>query len=700
MTTGIAFLLCGSALAEPQIQSGYTTYGTPGLIEMPTAHAMPDGELAYTFSYSRNTKRNTLTFQMAPRLTGSFRYALLNDMDPSSGANLGTSGSFRFDRSFSLQYLISEESERWPAVSVGLNDFLGTGIYRSEHVVASKTLTPQLRVTGGIGWGRLAGVGAFDNPLGVVADRFKTREDRVSNQGGQLEASEIFRGDAAFFGGVEYQATEKLKLSAEFSSDRYELEDGATFDYENPFNFGVSYQVRKNINLKAHYLYGSEVGVQLTYAVNPKNPPNYSGLEKAPPPVVRRSAAALGWEETYRISAQNSTERRADQVLKQYGMGLHGLTITGATARIEIDNRSYLSQAQAVGRAARAMTGVLPAQVETFEVVPVKNGIAGAEVTLRRRDLETLEFELDGAWDSYARARIESATDPLNPVPGRYPYFDYDIGPYFATSFFDPDNPFRADAGIELSARFEPVQGVVLQGAVRKKLVGNLDESTRDSTSVLPHVRSDFNLYEKHGDPALKHLTGGYYFKPGEDLYGRVTAGYFETQYGGISTELLWKPVDSRLAAGVEVNYVRQRAFDQGFEFRDYEIATGHASLYYDFGNGYEAQIDAGRYLAGDWGATFALDRTFKNGWSVGAFATLTDVPFDEFGEGSFDKGIRIEIPIGWVNGQATRETYTNVIRPVTRDGGARVNINDRLYETVRDTHQPALADTWGRFWR
>ena len=300
-------MLCGSALAEPQIQSGYTTYGTPGLIEMPTAHAMPDGELAYTFSYSRNTKRNTLTFQMAPRLTGSFRYALLNDMDPSSGANLGTSGSFRFDRSFSLQYLISEESERWPAVSVGLNDFLGTGIYRSEHVVASKTLTPQLRVTGGIGWGRLAGVGAFDNPLGVVADRFKTREDRVSNQGGQLEASEIFRGDAAFFGGVEFQATEKLKFSAEFSSDRYELEDGATFDYENPFNFGVSYQVRKNINLKAHYLYGSEVGVQLTYAVNPKNPPNYSGLEKAPPPVVRRSAAALGWEETYRISAQNST---------------------------------------------------------------------------------------------------------------------------------------------------------------------------------------------------------------------------------------------------------------------------------------------------------------------------------------------------------------------------------------------------------
>ncbi|TNF19054.1 MAG: YjbH domain-containing protein [Rhodobacteraceae bacterium] len=696
-----AILLCGTALAEPAIQTGYNTYGTAGLIEMPTANAMPDGELAYTFSYSRNTKRHTLTFQIAPRLSGSFRYALLYDQDPNSGPDLNTSTDFRFDRSFTLQYLISEETDKWPAFAVGLNDFLGTGVYRSEYLVASKTITPQFRVTGGIGWGRLAGVGGFDNPLGHVADRFKTRDERISNRGGEVEASQIFRGDAAFFGGVEYQVTDKLKLTAEYSSDRYELEDGATFDYVSPFNFGVSYQARKNINLKAHYLYGAEVGVQLTFALNPKNPPNYSGLEKAPPAVVpRRSAAALGWSGGAAAGGPGALQQRAATALGPYGIGLHGLEVSGTQARIEIDNRSYLTQAQAIGRSARAMTGVLPPQVETMVIVPVRNGIAGAQVTLRRSDLEALEFELDGAWDSYARAGIASAPGQLAPAPGRYPFFDYKIGPYFATSLFDPDNPFRADLGIETSARYEALPGLVFQGAVRKKLVGNLNESTRPSTSVLQRVRSESNIYEKHGDPALTHLTGSYYFKPADDLYGRVTAGYLEKHFGGVSTELLWKPVDSRLAAGIEVNYVKQRAFDQRFGFRDYEVATGHASVYYDLGNGYQAQVDAGRYLAGDWGATLSLDRTFKNGWSIGAFATLTDVPFDEFGEGSFDKGIRISIPIGWVNGQRTRDTYATVIRPVTRDGGARVHVNDRLYETVRDTHQPALAETWGRFWR
>ena len=192
------------------------------------------------------------------------------------------------------------------------------------------------------------------------------------------------------------------------------------------------------------------------------------------------------------------------------------------------------------------------------------------------------------------------------------------------------------------------------------------------------------------GAAVLSTVTGG----------TTVLAGEINTKVGGLSTELLWKPVDSRLAAGVEVNYVRQRNFDQLLGFRNYEIATGHASVYYDFGNGYHAQVDAGRYLAGDWGATLSLDRTFKNGWSVGAFATLTDVPFDTFGEGSFDKGIRITVPIGWVTGQARRDTYSTTIRPVTRDGGARVRVNDRLYETIRDTHQPALRDGWGRFWR
>lgn len=107
-----------------------------------------------------------------------------------------------------------------------------------------------------------------------------------------------------------------------------------------------------------------------------------------------------------------------------------------------------------------------------------------------------------------------------------------------------------------------------------------------------------------------------------------------------------------------------------------------------------------GRYLAGDYGATVSLDREFANGWRVGAFATVTDVPFEDFGEGSFDKGIRITIPLGNISGQPSRDKSTFVIKPLTRDGGARLGVDGRLYGQVREYHQPEMAKTWGKFWR
>ena len=184
------------------------------------------------------------------------------------------------------------------------------------------------------------------------------------------------------------------------------------------------------------------------------------------------------------------------------------------------------------------------------------------------------------------------------------------------------------------------------------------------------------------------------------NLYGRLTLGYLEPQYAGVSGEVLWKPVDSRLALGVELNHVRQRDFDQGFGLRDYETTTGHVSAYYELASGFHGQVDAGRYLAGDWGTTLTLGRRFANGWSVSAYATLTDVSFDDFGEGSFDKGIRVTIPLEALLGKPTRESRGLFIQPITRDGGARVNVDGRIYGMVQSWHGPALADGWGRFWR
>uniref|UniRef100_UPI004047FC37 YjbH domain-containing protein n=1 Tax=Yoonia sp. TaxID=2212373 RepID=UPI004047FC37 len=48
-----------------------STYGTTGLIDMPSAATLDDGALAFTSSFAGPTIRNTLTFQITPKLQGT-----------------------------------------------------------------------------------------------------------------------------------------------------------------------------------------------------------------------------------------------------------------------------------------------------------------------------------------------------------------------------------------------------------------------------------------------------------------------------------------------------------------------------------------------------------------------------------------------------------------------------------------------------
>jgi len=260
-----------------------------------------------------------------------------------------------------------------------------------------------------------------------------------------------------------------------------------------------------------------------------------------------------------------------------------------------------------------------------LDAISVTANRAELRVTTRRSDLEQLQYNYDSAWRTQSRAQIEGA-GVAGEAPSR---FEYSLTPYVALSFFDPQSPIRADFGPQFNASYQAAPGLTFAGQLRYPLVGNLDESERESDSVIQRVRSESFIFARESELEVNRLTAEYLFRPDDEIFGRVTGGYLENQFGGISTEVLYRPVDSRFAFGAELNYARQRDFDMLFG-----VVTGHASAYFDVGNGFDAQIDAGRYLAGDWGATFTLAREFNNGVRLGGYFTLTDVPFDDFGEG------------------------------------------------------------------
>lgn len=719
LTTGLTVALTvGAGMAQVIPQStdeptltplpapSLSFYGTPGLMDMPSAEMMPDGQFTFGVSNFAGQTRFNLSFQATPWLSATFRYNSIRDL------NLFGFATY-YDRGFDLRFRLLKERRIRPEFTLGLQDFAGTGIYAGEYIVATKRFAlpalgasrnpGRLKLSGGIGWGRFGSYGS----IGSTGER---PTFVGGSTGGQLAYDQWFRGPFSLFGGVEWEVNDRLGLKLEYSTDAYvtETQSSSVFVRKSPFNFGVEYQVTPRTRLGAYYLYGSELGVNMQIQLNPKYPVTPLHVS-APHPITPRPARAVDpgvWDDSWAASEagrHNTTLQLQDRVagaLKANGLLLESLDISANTVELRFRNLGYRSTTNAVGRAARVLAATMPASVETFRIIPVQLSMALSAVTIRRSDLEALEFAPDntaalravlGVNDAPPQAATAVVADDL------YPATSWSLTPFFSPAYFDPDQPVRMDAGLALRASYNPAPGWIVSGSLHHRLAGNVKDG-RLSNSVLPHVRTDLVLYAQE-DTTLNNLFVARQWRGGPDLYARVTFGYLEWMYGGISTEVLWKPVSSRLGLGVEANYVRKRDYDQRLGFQNYDVFTGHASAYYDFGGGYHGQVDMGRYLAGDVGATFNLDRLFDNGWQVGAFFTLTDVSAEDFGEGSFDKGIRFSIPLGWFLGTPGRQSIGTTIRPVQRDGGQRLMVPGRLYGQVRETHKHALDGQWARIW-
>ncbi len=694
------------SLAPPPAP-GLNFYGNPGLMDMPSAEMLPDGHFATTYSWFAGQSRYNLTFQALPWLSASFRYNGIR--------NLNLYGfSTYYDRGFDVRFRLLREGRYLPELTMGLQDFAGTGVYAAEYLVATKRIdTPplrfggaagrgpgQLKLTAGLGWGRLGSYGAIGN-IGGKRPSFVG-----GDTGGELSYDQWFRGDVAPFAGVEWQANDRWSFKAEYSSDAYRTETRASnvFERKSQVNFGVEYQRSPTTRLGAYYMYGSEIGITAQFQLKPQHPMVPTDVP-APAPIVPRSQWATEeahWSQDWAQSENKRTQVRdlVAEGLKPHGLVLEAITLSGTEAEVRFRNPRYHSYALAVGRVARTMTQVLPPSVETFRIIPVRAGMGLSATVIRRSDLEDLEFS-PATVDALAAV---SAVTEAGPLPEAaifsgelYPAFSHSISPYTAPAYFDPARPFRLDAGVDLSASYAPAPGWRIAGKIRQRIWGNVQDG-RASNSVLPHVRTDQSKYAQYGT-ALENLYVDRSWQPRRDTYARLRAGLFESMYGGLSGEVLWKPVSSPLALGLEANYVIQRDYDQRFSFRDYRILTGHASAYLELGQNYLAQVDVGRYLAGDYGGTFKMAREFQNGFKVGGFFTLTNVSAEEFGEGSFDKGFFFRIPLGWLIGKESRNAYGLTIRPTQRDGGQRVSGVGGLYGDVRDAHRNSLRAQRARAW-
>jgi hypothetical protein len=791
------FFACATvALSTTAAADGFTqrdSFGEAGLLDMPGARMAPDGEIALTLSGMDNVGRGTLSLQILPWLEGSFRYTRIGRWTHSPD----------YDRSFGLKLRLFEEDTYTPDISVGLRDIVGTGIYGGEYIAATKRFF-DFDVTAGLGWGRLASNGTFENPLAQIFSSFEKRT-RNGTEGGQVDFGSFFHGpDMGAFGGVVWHTPiDNLNLTLEYSSDRYVQERAfGGFKGTSPLNVGLTYQPISGVTFTAGWFYGYSFGAGLTLSANPSEPSTAGKIGTPPMPVnvrsdVQRAEAVADFvtresvvqhlgggiehaeimdrillvdvrargharkycdiyrsvaaayrtridsvavtdlddakgkivfcavgrnpivEAAYTISADANSgapkqkparfdasaagaKIRTDA--KAQGLRVEALAIGPQELTLYYTNHRYQFESEAIGRLVRVLLADAPPSVEAFHLVPMVSGVPAQDVYLLRAPLERM-FDARGAPSEIGEAISLSAPPLGNPAvddsqSGTYPRFSWAVSPSLRQGLFDPQSPYRIQAYLAMWGAVDVRPGLSLEGAFEANIY-NTFTTKRASDSVLPHVRSDLAEYLTKGENGVAALDAVWRARAAPDVFVEAKAGYLESMFAGAGAQVLWRPEGERWALGADIYEVWQRDFDRLFAVQHYHVLTGHLSLYYRSPwHGIGVNLHAGRYLAGDYGATVEVMRRFATGVEIGAFATFTNVPFEKFGEGSFDKGIMISIPFEWALPLSTQSSYNVTLRPLTRDGGQRLDGDDSLYgETQRTSygeiteHEDAIAN-------
>ena len=455
------------------------------------------------------------------------------------------------------------------------------------------------------------------------------------------------------------------------------------------------------LTVVASVMHGDAFGLTVNMGINPRNSPYNSGTEPAPMPILKNK---------YRFQGPNLKENiltETTRLMDLDGIELKTMTFAGSTAAVGIINRKYSNVSQMIGRTVRILSLTTPPNIKEFKIniIDFKSKFSVSEIIVKREIFAKNELEFNGPEKLWETVSIDNTrNDFLYHDASSIGRLSWSLYPYIDTSLFDPDDPIRFTVGAELLTDYEFLPSTYISGSLRQPIAGTLDDIKRDPKKNLPNVRSDFMYYHRDISSNLyvNYLTLDHYLKPSPNLYALVNIGFLELMHAGVRAEVIWKDNKKPYGFGIDVAQVQKRDTDGKFKLKNERFHTYLASIYYDLQNDWIIKVDSGVYLAGDFGSTISIKRTFNNGWEFGAYATLTDVPFETWGEGSFDKGITIKAPINWFTGKKSRSYANALIKPITGDGGAKLQLSGEkyLYYKVSEYSKKNILDNWARVFR
>ncbi len=680
---------------NPDLGSSYSDWGMTGLIQTPTARMQEAGEVALTVAKNDPYTLYTMAIQPTDNLEVGVRFTDIADR-PYGKADDDGDKSLK-DKSLSVKLKVLDESKYLPSVAVGMRDPLGTGLFDGEYIVANKRFK-NVDASLGIGFGYLGNRKNISNPLGSAHENYKTRKSDRKDFGGQPNYKNWFTGKGALFGGVLWQTPyEPLSVKVEYDGNDYSQEPSAEgkLETKSPINLGLQWQT-DDVNLSVGYERGTQLtaGITLHDNIATAVPTVKSHLPKYLTAINKVASMSNDIEKSKKnINKQDNDFK--EQLEKITGLNVINLIKGKDEWQIIVDGDIGIYLRKKINRGMKLLNQTANANVETFKFViqsqnkPLKTIAVNREDWLiKQNKYLSPSFAQDPMQEELAT--VEPKSDPRK--------ITYHIRPSLSQSFGGPDGYLYAldlNAGMNIPLS----KNTWLDTEAKVNVHNNYDEFDYTGPSKLPRVRTNIREYATKSNIKLSHAQINQLYKLTPNVFALGYAGYLEPMYAGVGGEVLYRPYNSSWGVGFDINSVKQRDFDQGFGLKDYHTNTGHVNFYWDTDwQGVEVKAKAGKYLAGDVGATLDLSKKFDNGAKMGAWATKTDVSSAEFGEGSFDKGIYFSMPLNALVENFSKDSFGFTWHPLLRDGGASLNRKATLWDLTKP-YDPKVLEYKTKEW-
>jgi len=618
--------------------NSFNNHGVIGLINMPSARFYNEASHGITFYDGTPDQKITMTSFPYDWMEASFFYTNIQGKPYCNQSFDPVCQQDYKDKGFNFKFRVKEEG-LWPAIAVGINDIAGTGYYSSEYIVGSYGIN-RTDFHFGIGWGTLNGSSnSFKNPLGYLYDGFNNRPTLTEDKGGQFQPGRYFSGKTASpFFGLSHSVNSNLLFKLEYDITQTPGKVGYELPKED-LSYGVEYTFSDNFTIGFSSERGNYTSLKFIYKNNPLAKAKNFKPEKAYPKEGDNKYTKL-------IKNLNANSIGVDSIIET--PDFIGLELTQFThPNLDIVEQIIDFSAYDAG---------IDKKIKKELKVASLKGVSEIDEESKRN--AELIYQRDTS------QRFNTNTN-------------FKIRPFFAAR----EGFFKWSLLLENDSEYIIRDNFFFTSNLKFSIDDNFDDLTIPPKDTYPaQVRSDVKDYLRNIDEGIiiGRAQFDYHLTPKKNHHIMLTAGILEDMFMGYGFEYLYLKEESNYGIGFEVFDVQKRDHMMKFGTLDYKNTISSINYYYRNTNiiPFDLKISTGEYLAGDKGTTFEMSRKYLNGMEFGVFASFTDVTSEQFGEGTFDKGVFFNIP---VYGNFINYTW----RPLTKDPGAKLNRKHTLHDLL-----------------